>query len=260
MSPRQRPWNGRLWTVAFGVPLCLCLGLVAGCGSRQGRWVAAPAASASAGPVTAGPSASPSVDPSTASATPRTRAATSSTSAANALRGNWDGTVDVTLDHHAPCGTNFEWIKVGTRSYRHDVQVTVAAPESGDANAFQLSIVTDGLDVEGGVSIASSGRFNTSTGPVTLVYWTLRVSGGQITGRLDDTHAAEGVAQNMVFTNKTLDPCSARLGSIMFPLAMDVGTTLSGRLGASTGTLEVTGRTTDWLRGYRLTFTLNRTG
>ena len=249
----------------------VCASLMVGCGSPQretngigrqaGGGIGAATSSSSPGSVEPpSPSAEPATPVPTTPATTTTTPATTRRSSAAAVRGVWQGTVDETLDYYAPCGTNFDWVQIGTQSFRHGVRVVASAPLDNDSNTFQLSVATTTQTTEGGLSIVSSGRFNTSSGPVTLAYWTLRVVNGKVTGRLVSTHVAEGVAQNLLYTNKTLDPCGNRLGSIMFPLAMDVGTTISGTLGPGTGTLTVTGRTTDLLRGYRLTFTLDRVG
>lgn len=81
----------------------------------------------------------------------------------------------------------------------------------------------------------ASGRFNTSRGGLTLAYWHLDTDGPNISGELVDPHIAEGVAQNFLFTNKWLEPCSDRFGSVLFNLPMDAGTSLSGLLGSSGG-------------------------
>ncbi|MFK3980059.1 hypothetical protein ACI2K4_06710 [Micromonospora sp. NPDC050397] len=174
------------------------------------------------------------------------------------LDGTWEGTVTISVDYFAPCSASFDWIEVGSQSYRQPAQVAVNAPQQDDGNNFQLSISTSRQTTEAGFTMVSSGRFNTSSGPLTLTYWDLTENDGRISGRLVDTHSAEGVAQNLFYTNKRLDPCSDRLGSVLVPLLMDVGTTISGRLGDRDGSLRVEGRTTDWLRGYRLDFDLDR--
>ncbi|MEV6932856.1 hypothetical protein AB0M46_51350, partial [Dactylosporangium sp. NPDC051485] len=178
------------------------------------------------------------------------------TAAALAPRGVWEGTATAAVDYYAPCGANFSWIQVGSQSYRQRVQVVASAPVTGETNTFQLSVSTANQTTEGGFTMVSSAR--TTTG-LTLTYWRLTATGGRVSGRLTSTHTAEGVAQNFLYSNKNLDACSNRLGSVLMPLVMDTGTTISGTLGDGSGALTVKGRTGDMLRGFTLTLDLSRT-
>lgn len=177
-------------------------------------------------------------------------------STSRTLRGVWEGAVTSKVDYYAPCGANFDWVYVGSQTYRQNVQVVAGPPVNGEANTFQLSVITGNQTTEAGFTMVSSGRTNTG---LVLNYWRLTANDGKVSGQLTDTHIAEGVAQNLLYTNKNLDPCSNRLGSILMPLAMATGTTISGTLGSSSGSLTVKGKTTDTLRGYQLTFDLERT-
>jgi hypothetical protein len=170
------------------------------------------------------------------------------------MRGVWEGTATTAVDYIAPCGANFDWVRIGSRSYTQDVQVVAADPVDGERNSVQLSISVRSQSTEAGFTMTTSGL---ATRSYTVVYWNLQVSGARVSGELVDTHVSEGLAQNLFYSNKRLDPCSDRLGSIFTALAMGKGTTMSGTLDGS-GSLTVKGRTTDNLRGYTISMRLER--
>ncbi|WP_431918789.1 hypothetical protein [Micromonospora wenchangensis] len=173
-------------------------------------------------------------------------------------RGVWEGTATVVMNYYAPCGAGFEWIHLGAQTYRQPVQVAAEDPIVGEDNDLQLSVSSRRQTTEGGFTMVSSGRFNTTSGPLTVTYWDLAVDGTAISGTLTDSHKAEGVVQNLLYTNQTFDPCSDRLGGMLNALGMDTGARLSGRLGGRSGSLVVKGRSMDTSRGFELRLDLER--
>ncbi|MEU1755633.1 hypothetical protein ABZ436_23650 [Micromonospora matsumotoense] len=175
-------------------------------------------------------------------------------------RGVWEGTATIVVNYYAPCGSGFDWIHLGAQTYRQPVQVAAEDPVGGEDNDLRLSVSSARQTTEGGFTMVSSGRFHTTSGPLTLTYWDLRVDGTTISGTLTDSHKAEGVVQNLLYSNQTLDPCSDRLGGMLKALGMDTGARLSGRLGDRSGSLVVRGRSIDTSRGFELRLDLDRAG
>jgi hypothetical protein len=172
--------------------------------------------------------------------------------------GTWVGTAEVDVEYFAPCDANFDWIQYDALTHTLDVSVTVSEPLQDDSNAFALAVISDPLSTEAGFTLASSGRFRTSKGPVTLVYWDLRYSGTQVSGELVDPHKAEAAVQSLFYTEKPLDPCSDRLGWNLEALTIDAGATLDGELGPDGGELEIRGQTYDTSRYFEATLRLTR--
>jgi hypothetical protein len=172
--------------------------------------------------------------------------------------GTWSGTASINVTSYGPCGANGELTQTATEAVSLPITAVISDPLPDETNAFQLSIATEPQAANGGVSVVSSGRYDTSTGPLTITYWQVTRSGDAIEGSLVDDATDEAASQNLLFANMWLDPCSDRLGSVLQAFAMKEGTTISGTLGPSTGSLQLSGSTVDDGRAFGAAITVTR--
>ncbi|MFJ5548194.1 hypothetical protein [Streptomyces sp. NPDC093225] len=236
--------------------------------------------SASAAP-SATAEASPTAAPATTPATPTESSEDDTdapseppgqgTSGAQSLWGTrYQGTAEVSVDAYDSCGAGGSRHFAGTRTYSVPATLDLSRPREGggqsEDNPFSLVLTVGAPTQAGALSLWSAG-VGTGSGQdlagnprdprVLLVYWDLDWEGGRLTGRLTDTHAAEGTTLNLLNWPGPLVPCRPDLGTLPggFPHAVDTGTTIEGDLDARGASLTVKGSTVQDSEEFGLRFT-----
>lgn len=206
------------------------------------------------GTATAAPAGTPSEEETTAPepATSSDDTATAGTDAVGAQtpsgvpRGTWTGTAHVSVDFADPgCAT-------ASRSYDLPATLVIEDPVGSESNSFHLSWASDSQTTEGafGVTSALSGTDTTDGRGVEIAYWSLSDDGGgDLSGRLTDSAAAEGASLNLLFVPKPLFQCSSYTN---YPYGMAVGTSLTGTVTGGSASLTLSGTSADGTRSFRV--------
>jgi hypothetical protein len=184
---------------------------------------------------------------------------------------SWRGAASIQVTYYEYCDfSTMQRRYARSATYTLPVTFSVATPVRdraghADPNAFRFSFATDAQGAEGGFTTMSSSygsRPEPSGREVLLVYWTVRHDQDTeaLTGTLTDSHRAAGLAANLLFTSKPLDPCSDRLGAAPYSLSLNEGTTMTGTLGPDGGIVELSASTSDRSRDITVRAELSRGG
>ncbi|SHN26237.1 hypothetical protein [Cryptosporangium aurantiacum] len=163
--------------------------------------------------------------------------------------GRWAGPASITVTgQELGC-------RAVTKTFRMPATLRIEAPLPGDDNAVRITLETDNPAAEGSFRLASSVA---STGPRGSVgYWTLSGDGaGGFVGRLRRPASAPvqqaGELDNLLFATRGLDDqCGALLSApLSYPMASGSALRLTGA--GTRRSLQVTGRTSDNTRTFRI--------
>lgn len=168
--------------------------------------------------------------------------------------GIWEGTASVVVDYWAPCGEENAWEMYDTQTWAHDVRVLIDGPFAGETNPFWIEVFSESED-EGGFWILSSWEYETDG---LREYWEVSNTGIDVSGTLTDYRQSDAEVGNVLYSNLSVDPCSDAQGSAMTEMEMDLGTSLTGFLGAESGSLVITGMTADLYRDFSVTVDVTR--
>lgn len=168
--------------------------------------------------------------------------------------GIWEGTASVVVDYWAPCGEENAWEMYDTQTWAHDVRVLIDGPFAGETNPFWIEVFSESED-EGGFWILSSWEYETDG---LREYWEVSNTGIDVSGTLTEYRQSDAEVGNVLYSNLSVDPCSDAQGSAMTEMEMDLGTSLTGFLGAESGSLVITGMTADLYRDFSVTVDVTR--
>ncbi|MGW7253735.1 hypothetical protein [Streptomyces sp. NPDC054834] len=161
-------------------------------------------------------------------------------------RGTWTGTAHVSVDFaDAGCAT-------ASRSYDLPATLIIDDPVGSESNSFHLSWASDSQTAEGafGVTSALSGTDTADGRGVEIEYWSLSDDGGgDLSGRLTGSAAAQGAALNLVFVPKPLFQCGSYTN---YPYGMAVGTSMEGTVTDASASLTLSGTSADGTRSFRV--------
>ncbi|RCG31497.1 hypothetical protein DQ384_07895 [Sphaerisporangium album] len=178
------------------------------------------------------------------------------------------GTATVVVDSYDYCGGSFggDHRFVGTSRYKAAAKFVTGPRKSAagrvERNPFHWELYVGNIGQVGSFQLGSASIVTTSGRDVSgnlrdprllLGYWVTGRSGTSWSGKLVDSHRAEGATFNHFYGQQAIVSCR-NLGSTRFVYAVNAGATVSGRVSSGGAAFTVRGSTYGDNYRFRITF------
>ncbi|MEU7882473.1 hypothetical protein [Microbispora bryophytorum] len=187
--------------------------------------------------------------------------------AQSALR-TYRGTATVVVDSYDYCGGPLSGERrfIGTSRYKMAARFVTGPRKSAagrvERNPFYWEFYVGNIGAVGSFQLGSAHVVTASARDLggnardprlLLGYWVTSRSGTSWSGKLVDSHRAEGATFNHFYGEKTIVPCR-NLGTSPFLYAVNAGATVSGRVSSGSAAFTVSGSTYGDNYRFRITF------